>query len=178
MLATYSPSAGGMDDRGVEDSSARSAPIVDARTRGGEFVLAFAAVTLAILIWPAIDPGLRTFYDRTIAYQAGRDSPFSVWGQVGLEPLRIAIMVAVGVLSLLLAFRPRRKSLTQVAALGAALLIGAQLTAQHWFYLYIVWFFPLALVALGTVSRPAPDPGRDRPREPSPARSRPPARAR
>ena len=43
------------------------------------------------MLWPAIDPGLHTFYDRTIAYQADRDSPFSIWGQVpGLEPLRIA----------------------------------------------------------------------------------------
>ena len=33
----------------------------------------------------------------------------------------------------------------QVAALGAALLIALQLTAHHWFYLYIVWFFPLLL---------------------------------
>ena len=36
----------------------------------------------ASMLWPAIDPGLHTFYDRTIAYQAGRDSPFSIWGQV------------------------------------------------------------------------------------------------
>ena len=47
------------------------------------------------MLWPAIDPGLHTFCDRTIAYQADRDSPFSIWGQVaGLEPLRIAILVA------------------------------------------------------------------------------------
>ena len=59
------------------------------------------------MLWPAIDPGLHTFYDRTIAYQAGRNSPFSIWGQVhGLEPLRIAILAAIGVLSLALAFRP------------------------------------------------------------------------
>ena len=46
------------------------------------------------MLWPAIDPGLHTFYDRTIAYQADRDSPFSIWGQVpSLEPLRIAILV-------------------------------------------------------------------------------------
>ena len=48
------------------------------------------------MLWPAINPGLHTFYERTIAYQAGRDSPFSIWGQVGLEPLRIAILAAVG----------------------------------------------------------------------------------
>ena len=44
-----------------------------------------------------------------------------------------------------------------MAALGAALLIGLQLTLQHWFYLYIVWFYPLLLVmrlaGIGTSER-------------------------
>ena len=35
-----------------------------------------------------------------------------------------------------------------VAALGAAVLIALQLGITHWFYLYIVWFFPLVMVAL------------------------------
>ncbi len=113
------------------------------------FLFAFAAVATAVVLWPAIDPGLHTVYDRTIAYQGGRDSPFSIWGQVaGLEPLRIAILASVGLLAIAFAFRPRRKKLIQVSALGAALLIGLQLTMQHWFYLYIVWFYPLLLVAL------------------------------
>jgi hypothetical protein len=103
------------------------------------------------MLWPAINPGLHTFYERTIAYQAGRDSPFSIWGQVGIEPLRITILSIVGGLSIAFAFWPRRKSLTQVAALGAALLIGLQITAEHWFYLYIVWFYPLLLVAMATL---------------------------
>jgi len=114
---------------------------------------------LGVLLWPAIDPGLHTFYDRTIAYQAGRDSPFSIWGQVpGLEPLRIAILVGVALLACTFAFRPRQKKLTQVAALGAALLIGVQLTMHHWFYLYIVWFYPLLLVALTSLERDPPPP--------------------
>jgi hypothetical protein len=113
------------------------------------FLLAFAAVSALAMAWPAIDPGLHAFYDRTVAYQAGRDSPFSIWGQVpSLEPLRIAILIAVALLALALAFRPKEKQLPQVAALGAALLIGIQLTMHHWFYLYIVWFYPLLLVAL------------------------------
>jgi hypothetical protein len=113
------------------------------------FVLGFAATSAALLLWPALDPGLHTVYERTVAYQAGRDSPFSIWGQVpGLEPLRIAILAAVGLLSLGFALRPRRKTIAQVAALGAALLIALQLAAQHWFYLYIVWFYPLLLVAM------------------------------
>jgi hypothetical protein len=116
------------------------------------FTVAFAAGTVAAMLWPAIDPGLGTFYDRTIAYQAGRDSPFSIWGQVpSLEPLRIALLAGTAALSLLLAFRPRQKSPVQVAALGAALLIALQLTMQHWFYLYIVWFYPLVLIAFGSV---------------------------
>ncbi|HEX5928409.1 MAG TPA: hypothetical protein VFY48_03360 [Solirubrobacterales bacterium] len=114
----------------------------------------FAAVTAAVLLWPAIDPGLAAVYDRTIAYQSGRDSPFSIWGQVpSLEPLRLAILAATAALSALLAFHPREKSLVQVAALGAALLIALQLTMQHWFYLYIVWFYPLFLIAATFLGR-------------------------
>jgi hypothetical protein len=115
------------------------------------FGLAFAGTSVLVMLWPAIDPGLHTFYERTIAYQADRNSPFSIWGQVGLEPLRIAILAIVVVLSAAFAFWPRRKTLTQLTALGAALLIGLQMTAEHWFYLYIVWFYPLLLVAFATL---------------------------
>jgi hypothetical protein len=115
------------------------------------FLGSFVTVSALVMAWAIIDPGLSAFYERTVAYQAGRDSPFSIWGQVpSLEPLRIAIFIGVGALSLLLAFRPRRKTLVQAAALGAALLIGLQLTAQHWFYLYIVWFYPLLLIGLSS----------------------------
>jgi Glycosyltransferase family 87 len=121
-----------------------------------------------LMLWPAIDPGLHTFYERTIAYQADRDSPFSIWGQVtGLEPLRIAILVVTGLMAAAFAFVPRRKSLVQVAALAAALLISLQLTAQHWFYLYIVWFYPLLLVAM-TSQEKAPEASPKVPREAAP----------
>jgi hypothetical protein len=115
------------------------------------FAIGLVATAFLLMLRPAIDPGLHTFWDRTIAYQADRDSPFSIWGQVpSLEPLRIAILIAVGLLAVALAFWPKRKSLTQLAALGAVLLIGIQLTAQHWFYLYIVWFYPLLLIAMSS----------------------------
>ena len=116
---------------------------------GVKFALAFLFTAAVLLAWPAIDPGLHSFYDRTIAYQADRRSPFSIWGQVGgLEPLRIVLLACTGLLALGFARWPRTKSLPQVAALGAALLIALQLAAHHWFYLYIVWFFPLVLVSL------------------------------
>ncbi|HET7454843.1 MAG TPA: hypothetical protein VFJ76_04925 [Solirubrobacterales bacterium] len=116
----------------------------------------FLAITVLVLLWPAIDPGLKTFYDRTIASQAGRDSPFSIWGQTSLEPLRIAILALTGIASVAFAFLPRRKSPIQLAALSAALLILLQLTLHHWFYLYIVWWFPLLLVGLAAVESSGP----------------------
>jgi hypothetical protein len=127
------------------------------------FALGFAVITVAFMTWPAIDPGLKTFWERSIGAQAGRSSPFSVWGQVSaLEPLRDAILAGTAALAVFLAFRPRRKSLLQVSAFSAALLLGVQLTLHHWFYLYIVWWFPLLLFALATL-RPgtAPDSGGD-----------------
>ncbi|HSS04533.1 MAG TPA: hypothetical protein VLK89_05035 [Solirubrobacterales bacterium] len=124
------------------------------------FGLAFLATMALLLLWPAIDPGLHTVYDRTIAYQSNRDSPFSIWGQApSLEPLRMAILIATGLMSIAFAFIPKRKTLTQVAALGAALLISLQLTAEHWFYLYIVWFFPLLLVAMSSLDQLRETPG-------------------
>jgi Glycosyltransferase family 87 len=139
------------------------------------FAAGFLALTIAVLLWPALDPGLRTFYDRTIASQAGRDSPFSLWGQTSMEPVRIGILALTGLASLTFAFVPRRKSLPQLAALSAALLILLQLTLHHWFYLYIVWFYPLLLI--GLAASPArtsrPDPGRSRRQEP-PSPRRPP----
>ena len=116
------------------------------------FILGFSLVTAVVVTWPAIDPGLSTFYDRTIGIQADRESPFSIWGQTSLEPLRLALLVGLGVLSLVFAFVPRRKSLVQLAALSAALLILLQLTLQHWFYLYIVWFYPLFLVVVSVTT--------------------------
>ena len=170
MLATYSP-AGDAGAGVPHGAGRRRRPSTWGRAAAagpaGLFAASFAVTTAVLLAWPAIEPGLATVWDRTIAYQANRDSPFSIWGQVpGLESLRVAILAVVGALAVALAFWPKRKSLVQVAALGAGLLIGLQLTAQHWFYLYVVWFYPLLLVAMASAER-----------EPSPARSSPPAPA-
>jgi len=139
------------------------------------FILGFLAITVLALTWPAIDPGLQTFYDRTIASQAGRDSPFSIWGQTSLEPLRIVLLVLLGLLSIAFAIVPRRKSLVQLAALSAALLVLLQLTLQHWFYLYIVWFYPLLLVSLAALEPQAAPTSSGDAQAPSPARTSPPA---
>jgi hypothetical protein len=114
------------------------------------------AITIAVVCFQALqDPGLSTFWHRTIAEQGGRDSPFSIWGQAhSLGWLQAVVKAAVVGLALLVAFRPRRRDHVTVAALGAAVMIALQLTVDHWFYLYIPWFLPFLLIALmatGTV---------------------------
>ena len=112
------------------------------------FALALGAVLVAAVAPFVPDGGLRELYDRTIGYQVSRPSPFSVWGQNdSLEPLQKAVQMAAIVLALAVAFVPRRKTPVQVAALAAAVVIAVQLGTTHWFYLYVVWFAPLALVA-------------------------------
>lgn len=145
------------------------------------FALGFAGVTVAVMLWPAIDPGLKTFYDRTIASQAGRSSPFSIWGQApSLEPIRVGILVLAGIASLAFAIYPRQKSLVQLASLAAALMLLLQLTLHHWFYLYIVWFYPLLLVSLAALEGEAGEEAATSPEAepaPSPARTSQPAPA-
>jgi hypothetical protein len=120
---------------------ARRSPLVFAGT---------LVVALALVVAPFTpDGGLRELYDRTIGYQAARPSPFSVWGQVeSLGWLQEISKAAAGGLALLAAFLPRRPGLRRTAALGAAILIAVELTATHWFYLYVVWFVPFVFVAL------------------------------
>jgi hypothetical protein len=114
------------------------------------FVAAAAVVTLPLLP----DGGLREIYDRSLGYQASRGSPFSLWGQVTwLDPLQTLVKVLAVGLAVAVFFVPRRRDAAQVAALGAAVLIAVQLTANHWFYPYAIWFAPLVLAALFAVQR-------------------------
>jgi len=127
------------------------------------------AWTLAVVVpmLPVVLSGdLHWFWHDSISYQAGRPAPFSIWGLWGGagQSLRIpehiwqGVVVAFGVVVIWL---PRgRREVVEVAALGAAILIGLQMGITYWFYLYIVWFFPLVVVAL-TAAHPAA-PGTER----------------
>jgi hypothetical protein len=142
----------------------------------GLFALAFAAAA-ALAAFPALrHDSLHTIYARTITYQANRGSPFSVWGLYGgLRGPQHVVEIAAIVLVLALAVLPRRGDLVGLAAACAAAIIAIQLGVEHWFYLYIPWFFPLVMLALlGRFS----DPARPRLAEASaPARSSQPAAA-
>jgi glycosyl transferase family 87 len=127
------------------------------------FALAFVAVTIVVYAAVIPDGGLSALWDRTVGFQLGRDSPFSIWGQHDqLHTLQNVVKAAVIGLALAVALVPRKKSPVQLAALGAAVLIALQLAISHWFYLYIVWWFPLAMIALFALnySRQAPESAR------------------
>ena len=51
-------------------------------------------------------------------------------------------------LAIALALIPRRGDLVGLAAGCAAIMIAVELVMEHWFYLYIPWFFPLVMLAL------------------------------
>jgi len=113
--------------------------------------------------------GIRAFWSRTIGYQVGRDSPFSIWGQnPGLRPVQIGLMAVVAIAAIAVLRWPRRLDLLTMTALSGALLIGIELTVAHWFYLYIPWFLPFALLAMVPEW---PPPARQPRAEPEPARA-------
>jgi hypothetical protein len=113
------------------------------------FLIAFAAIGALASIPALTGDSLHTIYERTFAYQANRESPFSVWGLYGgLEGWQEAAQIAAVALAVALAVVPRRADLVGLAAACAAVIVAVQLGIDHWFYLYIPWFFPLALIAL------------------------------
>jgi hypothetical protein len=112
------------------------------------FAVALAATTVLVYAPVVPDGGVSELWNRTVGFQLGRDSPFSIWGlHPSLDWLQTLAKVAAIGLTLLVTLVPKRKSPLQLAALAAAVLIAFEITITHWFYLYIVWWFPLAFVA-------------------------------
>jgi len=113
------------------------------------YVLAFALTVVVAMLPVILDNNWHAFWHDTISYQAGRTSPFSIWGLwggLGIE--QHLVQGATVALALAVMVVPRRRGLIEVAALGAAILIALQLGAGYWLYSYIVWFFPFVVVAL------------------------------
>ena len=138
----------------------------------GRMLAAFVMTTLAVFLivllhWPPWD-SVKTFYDRTVGFQFGRASPFSLWdwrqyhakGLPDLHLLQRALEVVLVVGALVLGWFPRYRSPLRLAAFTGLLIVGFELVLTHWFYLYLPWFFPFVVLALvapvpgGSVSRP------------------------
>jgi hypothetical protein len=120
------------------------------------FVAASAAVLWVVWLEPGIVEPARTFWDRTVAFQLERGSPFSLWdwgqyraaGIPDLGALQPVTQAAACVLAGVAAVLPRHKTPLRLAALTAAVLLAVQLTLTHWFYLYLPWALPFVVLAL------------------------------
>jgi len=122
------------------------------------FILGFLVAGAIALVPVIAGDEWRAFYERTLDFQRSRGSPFSVWGLYGgIDWLQTAVQAAAAGFALAVAVIPRRRDLIGLAALAGAVTIALELGVTHWFYLYIVWFLPFALVALfGRYGEPAP----------------------
>jgi hypothetical protein len=113
------------------------------------YALAFALTCIAAFLPVLLQNNLTAFWQDSIKYQATRAAPFSIWGLYGGLSIEQHLVQGAGVaLALLVSVWPRRRDILAVSALGAAVIIALQLGVTYWFYLYIVWFFPLVIVAL------------------------------
>jgi hypothetical protein len=132
---------------GLREGRAGFSALAKARALG-LFTVAFL-LTVALVSVPAFThDSLHTIYERTFLYQDNRGSPFSVWGLYGLPGWETVAQAAAVALALALALLPRRPDVVGLAAACAAVLIALQLGIEHWFYLYIPWFFGLVVLAL------------------------------
>jgi hypothetical protein len=131
---------------------------------GGAFLVTTAAAFAVLLLEPSLADAVRAFWKRTIEFQVGRESPFSIWGwgqyhAAGLPDLgsvQRVVQAAALALAGVAAVLPRRKGPLELAALTAAILLAVQLSLTHWFYLYLPWVLPFVVLAL--VLGPRDDP--------------------
>jgi hypothetical protein len=113
------------------------------------FGIAFVVACVLTMLPVLLKHDLPAFWRDSIVYQSDRTTPFSIWGLWGgLGWLQSLLQGAVIALALGVAFVPSRRTVVDVAALGAGVLTALQLTLNYWLYPYIVWFLPMALVAL------------------------------
>jgi hypothetical protein len=113
------------------------------------YIVLFAA-TLFVVLQPVVLNGdLDFFWHDSIVYQANRVTPFSLWGLWGgLGLVQHLVEGAAVALAIAVAFVPTQRGLVEVAALGATVVIAVELAANYWLFPYILWFFPLVMVAL------------------------------
>jgi hypothetical protein len=137
------------------------------------YVVAFGLALIVPVLPVILSHDWNWFWTDTIKYQSGRPAPFSIWGLWGdtfggkqtslIVPQRIVQGLTVALALAVMVFPRGKRSMAQVAALGAAIIIGVEMCLTYWFYLYIPWFFALVVIALAAFHPPAPgeEPDRD-----------------
>jgi hypothetical protein len=122
----------------------------------GGFIIATTAAFSVVLFEPSVVHALWLFWHRTIVWQSGRDSPFSLWdwkqyhaaGIPDLHRVQQALQALLVLGAVALAFVPRRRSPLQLVAFTAALLVGFESVMTYWLYTYVPWFYGAAAAAL------------------------------
>jgi hypothetical protein len=115
--------------------------------------IAVVTVPMLAILFALGGPGGLEAMLHAISFQFSRGSPQSVWSALGIpgwQPLgegTVLALIAAGVVRL------RRDSdlaedRRRMAALTAAILVGLQLAANYWAFLYLVWVFPLLTLSV------------------------------
>ncbi|HEX6459019.1 MAG TPA: hypothetical protein VF032_08900 [Thermoleophilaceae bacterium] len=130
-------------------------PVWLARTRGRPLLRAVGAVAVlsaALTIWivalgGAAAPGHML---HALTFQLDRGTLQSAWTLLGLGAAQQVAQAATIALIAWAALRARHfgTDAARLAAVSGAVLAALQLTASNWSYLYVVWLFPCAAVAL------------------------------
>lgn len=133
-------------------------PIWLARLRGRRLAVALAltaasaAATVAVLVALG-GAGAPARMLHAVAYQLDRRTLHSPWTLLGIEWLQPLAQAAVLALIAGATVRVRRDAAlaadpVRLAALAGAILLGLQLSANYWTYLYLAWVVPCVVVGL------------------------------
>jgi hypothetical protein len=118
-----------------------------------DFVLGGVGVVL-LTFWVVLLEGhpleaARLFYEKTLAFQGVRETPWTIFSQVpALRIIQQPLLAALIVVAFIVAVWPRRRTIRRLAAFSAALIIGFELTTNYWFYPYVTWFEPFIFLAV------------------------------
>jgi hypothetical protein len=139
-----------------------AAQFLGVRRGRSRYMVTLVAALGGMLTWPFITSGPAQFLDSTLGYQLiqrGGGVQFSIWTYMPQVAIVARPMLAAALVLLALSpmVRPPVQDTRQHAALAAALLIGAQLLLGYWFYNYLIWFYPLLLVAVIQPPQEHPD---------------------
>jgi len=146
-------------------------PVALAPLRGRQLLralMALALVSLPLLALLVALGGASGPADmvHSMSYQFTRGSVQSVWGALGIpgaQPFgQSCVLGLIAGSALVLRREPHLAAdRTRMAALCAAILIGIQLSADYWAFLYLAWVMPLiacSVLSAAEAAEPAADP--------------------
>jgi len=133
-------------------------PLLLAGLRGRSLARSLAVIVMASAVMISIlvalgglaAPGRML---RAMSFQFTRGSQHSLWTLIGGAPVQELFEAATCALVLGAALRIRRDpalagDFARLAGIAAAIMLGLQVSANYWSYLYLVWVFPFIALSL------------------------------